>query len=82
MNNISEYQTEGKPPDNIICEPLVKYDAIVLDPAKRYSYADYLTWIDDKRRELFDGIVTLMSGMTSSICLTQKYLCVLSRGWK
>jgi Uma2 family endonuclease len=28
---------------------------------KKYSYADYLTWIDDRRRELWDGLVKLMS---------------------
>lgn len=32
-----------------------------LDLNKRYSYADYLTWIDDRRRELIDGFVKLMS---------------------
>ena len=32
-----------------------------LDLTKRYSYADYLTWFDDKRRELIDGIISLMS---------------------
>ena len=29
---------------------------------KRYTYADYLTWLDDKRRELIDGFINLMSG--------------------
>jgi len=29
--------------------------------AKRYTYTDYLTWDDDKRRELIDGIPFLMS---------------------
>ena len=33
-----------------------------LDLTKRYSYADYLTWIDDVRRELIDGVVSLMAG--------------------
>jgi len=28
---------------------------------QKYSYADYLTWIDDVRKELFNGIVKLMS---------------------
>lgn len=32
-----------------------------LDLNKRYSYADYLTWIDDRRRELIGGFVKLMS---------------------
>jgi len=32
-----------------------------LDINKRYTYADYLTWIDDKARELIDGIIQMMS---------------------
>lgn len=32
-----------------------------MDLNKRYSYADYLTWIDDKRRELINGFIKLMS---------------------
>lgn len=32
-----------------------------LDLNKRYSYADYLTWLDDKRRELYDGFIKLMT---------------------
>lgn len=32
-----------------------------LDLNKRYSYADYLTWLDDKRRELFNGFIKLIS---------------------
>ena len=55
------YKIDGLPED-ILCEPLVSYGAICLDPDKLYSYADYLTWADDKRRELIDGIAKLMSG--------------------
>ncbi len=32
-----------------------------LDLNKRYTYADYLTWLDDKRRELINGFVKLMT---------------------
>lgn len=32
-----------------------------LDMNKRYTYADYLTWMDDVRRELFNGVVKLMT---------------------
>jgi Uma2 family endonuclease len=32
-----------------------------LDESKRYTYADYLTWLDDKRRELINGFIHLMS---------------------
>ncbi|MDR3267387.1 MAG: Uma2 family endonuclease [Tannerella sp.] len=34
---------------------------LLLDMNRRYTFADYLTWWDDKRRELFDGFVHLMS---------------------
>ncbi len=36
-------------------------DTLNLDTNKRYSYADYLTWMDDKQRELYDGIVKLIT---------------------
>jgi Uma2 family endonuclease len=32
-----------------------------LDLTKRYTYADYLTWMDDVRRELIDGFIYMMS---------------------
>ena len=34
---------------------------IVVRPEKRYTYADYLTWADDKVRELIDGFIKMMS---------------------
>ena len=48
---------------DIVCEPLAAYgmSEIHLDPAKRYTYADYLTWADNKRRELIDGVARIMS---------------------
>ena len=36
-------------------------ETLQLDLTKRYTYADYLTWMDDVRRELFDGFIKLMS---------------------
>jgi Uma2 family endonuclease len=39
----------------------------VLDLTKRYTYADYLTWWDDKRRELIDGFIKMMSPAASDI---------------
>jgi Uma2 family endonuclease len=39
---------------------------LVLDMNRRYSYADYLTWVDDKRRELIDGFIKMMSAGTSN----------------
>ena len=34
---------------------------LTLDLNKRYTYADYLTWLDDKARELINGIIQKMS---------------------
>ena len=34
---------------------------ISLDLNKRYTYADYLTWLDDKARELIHGFIKMMS---------------------
>ena len=34
---------------------------LTLDLKKRYTYSDYLTWLDDTRRELIDGFIQLMS---------------------
>jgi len=36
-------------------------DSLNLDFNKRYTYADYLTWMDDVRRELYDGLIKLMT---------------------
>jgi len=32
-----------------------------LDLNKRYTFADYYTWADEKRRELFDGFIKMMT---------------------
>jgi len=40
---------------------------LTLDLNKRYTYADYLTWFDDVRRELFDGLIKKMSPAPVSI---------------
>jgi Uma2 family endonuclease len=37
-----------------------------LDLNRRYTYADYLTWIDDRRRELVDGFIRMMSPAAST----------------
>jgi len=31
-----------------------------LDVTKRYTYADYLTWLDDKARELINGMIKML----------------------
>jgi Uma2 family endonuclease len=47
---------------HVVEEPFVMYGTLSLDESKRYTYADYLTWLDDKRRELINGFIHLMSG--------------------
>jgi len=37
-------------------------EALALDLKKRYTFADYLTWADDIRRELIDGFIKMMAG--------------------
>ena len=46
---------------NIIEEPLVVYGTLDLDESKRYTYADYLSWLDDRRMELINGFIHFMS---------------------
>jgi len=56
------YKTDDRSGD-IVYEPLAVYgmSEVHIDPSKRYTYADYLTWADNKRRELIDGIAKIMS---------------------
>ena len=49
------------PKTRIVEEPFVMYGTLKLDESKRYTYDDYLTWLDDKRRELINGFIHLMS---------------------
>jgi len=49
-------------------------EALVLDLNKRYSYADYLTWMDDVRRELIDGFIKMMAGTNRHHGLVSKKL--------
>ena len=39
---------------------------LVLDFKKRYTYADYLTWADEKVRELMNGFIKTMSPSPSA----------------
>jgi len=58
--NVKPY--EATPPETgIVEEPFMMYGTLNLDESKRYTYADYLTWLDDKRRELINGFIHLMS---------------------
>ncbi len=38
-----------------------------LDLTKRYTFADYITWLDDVRRELIDGFIKMMSPAPNTI---------------
>ena len=39
---------------------------LILDNTRRYTYADYLTWADNKVRELIDGFIKMMSPAPSA----------------
>jgi len=36
-------------------------ETLNLDLNKKYTFADYITWFDDKRRELINGFINFMS---------------------
>lgn len=36
-------------------------ETVDIDFEKKYTFADYLTWLDDKRRELINGFVKMMT---------------------
>ena len=52
---MKKYQTGENNSDSLVCEPAASYGIA------KYTYADYLTWVDDIRRELVDGFIRLMS---------------------
>ncbi|MCF8372369.1 MAG: Uma2 family endonuclease [Bacteroidales bacterium] len=54
-------------------------EPLKLDINKRYTYADYLTWMDDVRRELYNGFIKLMSPAPSRI--HQRISVKLTRIW-
>jgi len=43
------YEVKPTEPSNVK-EPSAMYGTLDLDESIRYTYADYLTWLDDKRR--------------------------------
>ena len=42
-------------------EPFMPLPELKLDMSKRYTFADYLTWIDDIGRELINGFIYVLS---------------------
>ena len=49
---------------------------LTLDLNKRYTYADYLTWIDDKARELIHGFIKIMSAPKVEHAIANINICV------
>ncbi|MDR3188565.1 MAG: Uma2 family endonuclease [Prevotellaceae bacterium] len=54
---------ENAADDVVAAEPAATYGAAAFQPdaGRQYTYADYLGWIDDVRRELINGFVCVMS---------------------
>ncbi|MCL2650168.1 MAG: Uma2 family endonuclease [Candidatus Azobacteroides sp.] len=66
---IKKYPEQNEPELDVVSEPLALYGSnyvLDLDETKRYTYADYLTWFDSKRRELIDGFIRMMSPAAST----------------
>jgi Uma2 family endonuclease len=53
---LTEEELLDETPKYVVSEPPVEYG---LTNPIRYTYADYMSWMDDTRRELIDGIVYL-----------------------
>ena len=65
---------------NIIEEPFVMFGTLDLDETKRYTYADYLTWLDDRRMELIDGFIHFMSApIRIHARISQKLSAIIDR---
>ena len=45
---------------SIAKEPLFMWVTLDIDETKRYTYANYLTWLDGRRRELYNGFIHSM----------------------
>ena len=67
-NNKVKFYELKEPDPMIVEEPLLLYGGKVLnlDESIQYTYADYLTWFDDKRRELVNGFIRMMSPAAST----------------
>ncbi len=50
-----------------------------LDESKQYTYADYLSWLDNVRRELLDGFIFVMSAPRTIHAQLTGWLFALSR---
>jgi Uma2 family endonuclease len=59
-----EKYPETKDATSRVEEPMLTYGIRYNNPDTRYTYADYLSWEDDIRREICNGIVWLMSAPT------------------
>ena len=46
---------------NYVGESFTVYGTLDLDETKRYTYADYLSWMDDRRMELINGVIYFVS---------------------
>jgi len=74
------YEEVPPPKPLIVEEPFVMFGTLNLDESLRYTYADYLTWLDDKRRELINGFIHLMSApMRVHARVSRKLFSVMDR---
>ncbi|MDR0415647.1 MAG: Uma2 family endonuclease [Prevotellaceae bacterium] len=55
-------------------------NTLTLDLNRRYTYADYLTWLDDKRRELVNGFIRMMSPAPGRVHQQVSYNLTLALG--
>jgi len=73
---IKSYELPSTEP-NIVEEPFVMYGTLDLDESKRYTYADYYAWLDDRRMELIDGFIHFLTTPMRIHCEVSGNLCYL-----
>jgi Uma2 family endonuclease len=60
----------------VVEEPVELFGGVLpLDENEQYTYADYLRWFDDVRRELINGIIHVMSAPWTKHARTSGRLC-------
>ncbi|MDR1343289.1 MAG: Uma2 family endonuclease [Prevotellaceae bacterium] len=55
-------------------------NSLTLDLNRRYTFADYLTWLDGKRRELVNGFIRMMSPAPGRVHQELSYNLTLALG--
>jgi Uma2 family endonuclease len=74
-------ETVEDPKEYIRIPRVEESEMVYITPSRRYTYADYLTWMDYKRRELIDGVVYTMFSAPSRLHAKISINLAMLVGW-